>query len=629
MEVDRATLDKIEKGRTRHATQKPGWAEQIAFMEGRQFVYKALSGSSTTLSELETREFGSKPRHRARTARNLYQKYILAEVSQGVQRIPSYSVTPTTTDPDDISAARLSEKILLDLYQRLNLRSILVAARMYSVICGQGYIRPWWNPKIGASYGDGVSEGEICLEVYGPDEVFGEAGTTFEKSPWIAVETARSIEDVKNLPGFNGAKLTADVHSSSSLVGAQLSTKSSKADAVLLTEFLELPSTKHPKGRRMFIANGQAITEPEEYPMPIQSESGYEHVVHKMSYIPTPWKEWDQGLGQSLVDPQRTLNDVVNKAIQWKNQAIRPQMLAPVGSIIDRATDEDGLIIRYRPIGGLRPEWREAPPIPNSLFQMADQAIAHMEEIASQRSLPEGIESGKALSAIYERDSSVHAFILQTLADFHSKLGRHLLLYAQKYYSESRLLQIRGTSAADSGYVMRFKGADIKGQTNVLVTPESIAPQTQQAVEQRVLAYADRGWISPQQAMAAIDGGYAEDLSDDYELDVGKQRREIDQMIAMGEPSIPGGDVPIAASYDNHEVHLYELHKFMKSRDFETQPLPVQEAATAHEQQHQQLQMEAQAQAQAAQIQTAEQLGMANAARPTQKQMPDLPSTSQ
>lgn len=608
---------KLDKGRTRHNTWKPKWAETLAFYEGRHFVYQAISGTSTVLSELETREFGAKPRYRVRTVRNLYTKYCLSEISDGVQRVPGYDVTPSTTDPDDISAAKLAEKLLLDLYERLSLRKHLTTARVYSVVCGEGFIRPWWNPDAGEN-------GEICIETYGPDEVYWEAGCRFDKSPWLAIETARSIEEVKNLPGYNGAPLKENAYSNSSLVSGQLQRKGNRPDSVLLTEYLELPSKANPKGQRLFIANDQVVCDPEPYPMPIQCETGYEHVVHQMTYIPTPHRDRDMGLGEQLVDLQRTITDCVNKAIQWKNLAIRPQMLAPVGSIITSPTDEDGLVVYYRPVGGLKPEWKDPPPIPQSLFEMIDQAKAHMEEITSQRTLPPGITANNALQAVYGQDNSVKQFILQALADFHAKLGRHLLLYAQKYYDTSRLLQIRGVTAPDAEYTMMFKGSDLRNQVNVYVSAESVAPRTHQQIEQKVLAYADRGWISGQEAMAAIDGGYAQDLEENYELNISKQLRENQAMIAMN-PNLPGGDVPIAKPYDNHSVHLYILHNWMLTKAFEDQPDYVQQAAILHEQQHQQLQAQQQAMQAQAQMQQAEQLGMNNAARPQNKGMPSMP----
>lgn len=613
----------LNKDRAEHSTWKPIWAEALAFLEGRQYVYRMAK--ARRIDELETREGGAKPRYRARTTRNLYTKHIMAEVSAGVQRVPGYDVVPTTTDPDDVSAARLSVKILHDLYDRLKLRKYLTICRIYSVTCGEGFLRPYWNPRAGKPLPDGLFEGEICMEVYGPDEVFWQAGSRFDRSPYVCVETAKTLAEVKALPGFNGAELQADVKSNTSLVSGQLSRNNNRPDSVLVTEYLELPTEKYPLGRRAFFANDKQITATENYPMPIRGESGYEHCIHAMPYIPTPHRDRDLGLGTKLADAQRVINDVINKAIQWKNLAIKPQIMAPVNSIIDRLTDEEGAIIRYRPIGGYKPEWRTPPPIPESLFRMKDDAVRDMQDIASQHSLPPGVESGKGLDAVYQQDQSVTAFIIEAIADFHAQLGRHLLHYAQRYYTHERLLQLSGKYAPDAAFIGRYKGADIREQTNVRVSSASVEPRTRQAMEAKVFAMVDRQMIAPEVGTRAIEGGYAESLIADYELDIAKQHREIDDMVLMGVEELPGGDVPIAAAFDNHEVHLDELHRWMKTKDFEDQPEPVKLAATLHEQQHKAMQAGDEAQIVAAQTAVAEERGRANAARPSGKPMPSAP----
>ena len=103
---------------------------------------------------------------------------------------------------------------------------------------------------------------------------------------------------------------------------------------------------------------------------------------------------------------------------------------------------------------------------------------------------------------------------------------------------------------------------------------------------------------------------------DDYALDVSKQQREITQMISLGNEALPGGEVPIAAQHDNHKVHRYELHKWMKTLDFEREPPMVKEAAMLHDQQHAYYEAQEQAQQMAAQTQMAQELGAANAAKP-------------
>jgi hypothetical protein len=398
-----------------------------------------------------------------------------------------------------------------------------------------------------------------------------------------------------------------------------------KGDLVMLTEYLELPTQEHPRGRRLFIANNRLVTEPEDYPMLVKSSQGYEHCILKMPYYPTPDRDRDMGMVEHQLDPQRTLNDCTNKAIEWKNVAISPQLLAPKGSITERIDQSPGAVVKYNPVGGQKPEWRTVPAIPDSIFTLRTQAIEDMEEIASQRSAPAQIDSGKSLVVWNERQDSRRQFILLALADFHSKLGRHLLEYVQAYYTEGRLLKVNGRFGEES--IHDFKGADLRSQVDARVLAGSIEPRTRQFIEQRVMNFAQLGWISPDRAMSILEGGGGEDLIDDYELDASKQQREIQRMVALTDPNAPPGEAPVAASYDNHQIHLAILTRWMKTQDYERQPPDTKAAAEAHAAQHKQFIDQEQLKAVAQQNAQAAQQGMNNAANPQgPKPNPSLPA---
>jgi hypothetical protein len=48
-----------------------------------------------------------------------------------------------------MAAAKLSEKVLMYLYDFLDLREHLVEAYGYAVACGEGFIRPYWHAQAG------------------------------------------------------------------------------------------------------------------------------------------------------------------------------------------------------------------------------------------------------------------------------------------------------------------------------------------------------------------------------------------------------------------------------------------------------------------------------------------------
>lgn len=632
--IDGDTKKQLEKATARQKVWKPRWAECLSFVEGRQFVFRTKA--TNTLNELDVTEGGTKPGYMSRTVRNRILDFWLSAVSAGTQRVPAPEVIPENTDPGVIAAAKLAEKICRFLHTFLGIRRLMVEAYEYAVACGEGFLYPYWDSYQGDALpadpenpDETLFTGELCCIALGPHEVGWAPGATFDESPYHFIQRAMQIDQVQRMPRYLGGDLKPDCNSEGSFVQGQLSKQAAKGDQVMVTEWLEKPTDQNPQGRRLFIANNKQILPTEPYPLIVRGVGGYEPCLHRVSYIPTPWRDRDMGLVEHFLDPQRTLNDCVNKGIMWKNLALIPQILVPRGSRLTRPTAEPGQKIEYDPISGQTPKFRDVPNIPEGLFRLRDQALEDMEAIASQQTLPAQVESGKGQNAFYQNQQGRDQMIIQGLADFYSRLFRHLLIYVQERYTEPRLLQIEGRDAVD--YIPDFKGADLKGQTAVRVQPSSIEPLTRQAIEQKVfnLVQTFPGQISKEDAISAIESGTWETLIEDFDLDVSKQEREIQQMIALGNEQLPGGDAPSVAWRDNDDIHLQRLHRWMQTRDFEDSHPVTQAAAENHEQQHF-LQQQAKKQ-QAAQTQTlmAEQQGAANAASPQgAKPMPSLPSVA-
>jgi hypothetical protein len=178
------------------------------------------------------------------------------------------------------------------------------------------------------------------------------------------------------------------------------------------------------------------------------------------------------------------------------------------------------------------------------------------------------------------------------------------------------------------------------GQTDVRVAPGSIEPRTKAAMEQRILAFADRGWITSEQAMAAIEGGYTGDLITSYELDVGRITRIITrikggQEALFGTPENPMPqrvdmqpdpmtgepmevEVPdfMPRQFDNIKVQRSVFEDWMKTEEFESCEPEVQRIATDVYTAMLQIQAQQDAERQMAVDAAAMERGQQNAARP-------------
>lgn len=644
----------------------------VEFTNGRQYGY--LTEDELKVKQQSTVAIsmgGLKPDHRVRLSHNQILPIVKAKVASACSQIPTYECTPSTDDPEDISAAKLAEKVVIAGYDLWRIKRASKALVWNALVTDEAFAMAYWDPtvgpyveheitdeetgeplldpKTGEPMRQSVGMGEIKVKVWSGLEVGWEPGVDFEDSRWWFIEHARPIEDVEREPGFVGGKLSPDAQTS-----PQPGKSPRGAKMVLVTEYLERPCAQYPSGRRFFSANGRVIF-PEE-PYPLRDAKGDvidEPCIHQLSYDIDPSSDRDRGLVRNLIDVQREFNNGKNKIAEWMQHGLTPQLLVEEGSLTTPVTDEPGAIIEYKPPmpGQKPPAFRETKGPPQELFQIASEAAEEMSSASHSFEIPAGIRSASALSAIYEKDQLAWQDFTTDLADVFSRLGRDCLTLAQLHYTEERLIQFRGRTGWEN--IANFKGADLRNQTDVRVPPGSLEPRTRASIEQRIMNIAQMfpGYFPPEVLLSALEGGTAEGLIEGYEEDVARANLIISQ-IRSGEfwnqpmrPVFPGEggiaenpeteepepltEVPgwMPRPFDNVAVHKAIFENFFKSDEWNYLDAETKEASMAYYQAL--LDIEARNAQRSAQLQTeqAQQLGAANAAKPGEpKLMPSLPA---
>jgi hypothetical protein len=639
---------RIKRGKEAMSEGAPKRNECLRFARGRQYSWV---DSQNTIREQETtsdyERRGGKARHRVRSVRNYIFDHVEVEVAGANQRVPGYDIAPTSTEPRRISAARLARKAIYYGYEQWSLDQATERTVRYAVVANEGFAWPYFDNTIGPYFETDVldeegnqtgekktvGQGEIKVRVYGPNEVFWEPGLRFDESRWHAIEQARDIDSVMESDGYVGGKLDADAQK------AETSDPDSAQERlVLVTEYLERPTRSRPNGRWITLANGRVIIPERAYPC--RDGEGKvldEPVLHELHYAEDPDTGRNIGPVQFAIDPQRQLNHAVSKIAEWVNLMLNPQLIIQNGKILSgKLNDVPGAVVRV--VGAGEIKVREIPEIPPELFRQKEEAIADMARIFSQNDIPSQVESAKGIQFVLEKDSSRRATFYKNLAKFHARLARHCLYLVQRHYTEPRLLKIRGEQGIEP--IADFLGAELLGEVDVRVSAGSLEPRTRESIEAKILAFADRGWVSPHEAMAAINSGTAEALVQSYEKDIARAnliiqkckegpkvlfstppRRPffgedpgIDEKTGQAREFIPGW---MPRPFDNIAVQKDMIADFMKGTEYDDFDPPTQEAINAVYDSFLQLEAQQQAQAAAAQMEQAESLGTANAARPT------------
>ena len=581
-------------------------------------------------------------------------------MSSATQRIPNYECDPATTDPEDAGAAKLAEKASIFGYDQWRVRKASIDAVKLAIGGGgASYGLPYFESNVGPYThveGKWVGQGELRIKIFNGNEVYWEPGCDFEISPWWATEQAQPIDQVKRMPGFVGGELTADASTSD-----VPNDRHPDEQMVMVVDYYERPCPDWPVGRWLTMANGRVIVDARKFdptteypwqPYPLLDSDGQtldEPLLHRLVYTHDPDGDNDFGLTWQLIDFQRTLHDCLNKMMEYKNRGLNLQMLAPVNSLIDHPDDVPNAIRYYRlSPNGEKPEFERAPDgqILNALIQIFNLALDQMHQVAAYEDIhADPNVAARTTAAVIERSIARWQSFLGDLAEWHSRLMRHCLLLVARYYTEPRLIEVRGRMGWES--IPDFRGAHLLGQTNVRVFPGSLEYLSRAQIMAKVQFYAMMGWANKEQSMMAIENGQVEYLTEGHNLDVAKVNRIIRkirdgtimdmptrvEMVDVPDPAtgmiqkVPH-EVPawMPSDFDDVPVWQENLANWMKSEDYENSPPESQEVARLMWQGLQDLQRQ-QAERAAQQLQAqAQGLGMGNAAKPQIPQMPSLPN---
>ena len=633
----------------------------MRFERGDSFFYLDERDRLQSQALITSPAGGGKPPHRIRNRYNFIRPIIEDKVSAATQRVPSFEVDPATTDPEDAGAAKMAEKVAIYGYDQWRYRRATVDTVKLAIgMGGSGYAMPYFDPNIGPYTqvdDQQVGQGDIRIRVFNGNEVAWEPGVDFELSPWWSTEQAHPIPQVKEIPGYVGGELAPDAST-----WDVPNERPADNRLVIVTNYYERPCPKWPRGRWLTICNNRVIVDNrrvdptsewpwQEYPLRDSDNSVLdEPILHRLVYTHDPDDDDDLGLTWQLIDFQRSLQDCLNKMMEYKNRGLNLQLLAPVNSLIDRPDDVPGTTKYYRlSPNGEKPEWEKGPDaqILSALLQIFNTTLTQMKDAASYEDIhADPNVAARTTAAVIEKSIARWQSFLGDLAEWHSRLMRHCLLLVARYYTEPRVIEIRGRQGWES--YQDFKGAHLLGQSNVRVFPGSLEYITKAQIMSKVQYYAQMGWVSGQQAMSAIENGQAEKLTESHDLDVARVNRIIQKIrdgSIMDMPTrteqVPGLPDPVTgqaqmiptevpawmpAEYDSVPVWKEQLANWLKTDDYENSPREAQEVGKLMWQGLQQLEAQKAQEAAMQQQAMAQGLGMGNAAAP--QGPPGMPSVA-
>lgn len=666
--LDSATKDKLDRARKQRTAYETTWAICDAFYHGRQNVVRSVT-DPRRIVELAGRRQQSSGELTYRRVTNRILPTISTLVAKYNSRIPGWSVEPESGDPVAINNARSSEHALISEYDRLTLSRKLTDALTLAANQGEAFVSPYWDEKAGRLIDGDTYEGEVAVEVLPPQCMLWEQGLRYEESPWYAIELALPKSEVERRYDFKDAR--PDALHTGSLVDNVLVSGEREANMVTVTRYYERPCHTNQTGSYKVIINDQVVKD-EAYPYQLAK---FGEVTSnwpvRYSYFNSPSRDRDMSVTEHLIDTQNAWNVTENQIAKVKDLRANRPLMSLKGSYTGPSNLIPGAHYEYNDPEG-KPEFVEVPEVGGETFEYLQLLQSNFEFISGSNAVttgqaPGGDVGASGTKALIEQDDSQRSAILKNLAQSHSKLGLEILLLLRNFATDSRLMHFTGKSGHDG--VMMFRGdSQVPKRLQVRVSPGSLERRSREKVEAMVLAYADRGWIDPRVAMSAIEAGTADNILDQFDLDVQWQQREDRDMAAMkdgpelaaaldmdaqiranyeearlGAEQLAAAGAPVppppmppptgpwrhAREFDNHRIHMDTMNLYRKTEEFDLLPENVKEVFQRHYEEHETFQAQADQRAFEAQQAQAMEQGEANAAKPARvRGVPSAPAPS-
>lgn len=599
---------KVEECRasTSRISHESIWLTNRAYVIGYSGVY---FNSQTKQFQPINRATPFLPRNR------VYVNKILPTVQNRLARLlkspPKYEVRPESMDMEDKEASRLSLQVINFMWDKLGLNQKRIELGMGVQQDGHGYIKICWDDTLGKEMVDPVTgemayEGDVRAEFCSAFEIFPDplsknfdealqsnltqakirpldyfrkhypekGGLVKEEGPWLMSLQYEERSKIMNTRGSSG-----------------FSAEQMKNSAIELVRY-EARSKDYPKGRMIVVANGILLADKE---LPCG-----EIPFAKFDDIVIAGKYYSEAIVTHLRPLQDQFNETVRRRSEWTRKFLAGKYIVPRGAGLaqEALNDQSGEIVWYTPVpnaaDGGRPSALQVPAMPQWAYNETESYDKYFNDLSgisdvSQGNIPSASIPALGMQILVEQDMTR----IGVMTDQHelswARVGSLILKYVQEYYKMPRTIKMAGKSMEYT--VKSFKGADLRGNTDVIVIKGSTQPNSKALQRQDILNAYGQGLLGDpadpkvrSKVLELIEFGDVQGLWEDYGLSMAQIKRGIEQLEQ-------GIEVEVS-ELDNHALWVQELNRYRIQAKFATLPPYVQGLFLGCIEAHVQAQME-------------------------------------
>lgn len=340
-------------------------------------------------------------------------------------------------------------------------------------------------------------------------------------------------------------------------------------------------------------------------------------------HIPSSTSIWPDCVINHIRGPNLEIDKTVSQLIENKDYMANPMwLIATQHKIKGEVRNVAGAIVRYRHVPNIPPptpvQGLEMPRQVESLLTGLREQILEIsgQSEVSRGNVPQGARSGVAVAYMQEEDDTKIAPTVETMEEAIAMMGSMTLERFGQFYTIERLLRFyRRDGVFD---VRKFKGADLKNNTDVVTQAGSAMPKSKAARQQYTLELISLGILKdPHKIEQMLELGYGE--PDDVEKSIAQANRENNYMLhgtfveQFMHPDQQGAEasadqkaptaIPVK-KWHNHQVHIARHTSVMMDEEFDKLVISdpdIVRLFDEHIQMHQQM-LEEQQQAQMQQL---------------------------
>ena len=404
---------------------------------------------------------------------------------------PSLTVRPFSSDDDDVKTAKSATKILSAACDKLDMDRILTEGTMWSEICGTAFYYIGWDEKGGLEISDGVYEGEVCVSVVSPFEIYPDNLFAQNISDCRSVIRARSVnvDEIKriygkavapednNVIGVSAVAVCGGLTADSTL--NKLSVKSAENSAVLIERYT-MPNADKPNGEYAVVANGVLLHYGElPYVNGADGKRGVPFV--KQVSLVNAGCFFGSSIVERTIPVQRAYNAVKNRKHEFINRLAMGVMSVEDGSVdIDNLEQEGispGKILVYRR-GATPPRMMDAGSVPSSFDNEEMRLLSEFTQVSGVSEVMRSNEaissnmSGAALQLLIEQDDTRLSLSAEYVRIAARDVARHVLRLYKQFGSDMRLSRIVGSNGEVE--LVKWSASDISSDDVVFATDNEL-----------------------------------------------------------------------------------------------------------------------------------------------------------